>query len=63
MNESRQIIVLTDKGRRAAANLLTPWPPLKNYGIQDRIHEILKNLDEETHELIKRLKRPRPHSR
>ena len=63
INESHQIVVLTDKGRRAAANLLAPWPPPKNYGIQDRIHEILKNLDQETHELIKRLKRMRPDSR
>jgi hypothetical protein len=62
MNESHQIVVLTDKGRRAAANLLAPWPPPKNYGIQDRIHEILKSLDEDTHELIKRLKRMRPNS-
>jgi hypothetical protein len=60
LNRSHQIVVLTDKGRLAAANLLAPWPPPKNYGIQDRIHEILKSLDEETRELIKRLKRLRP---
>lgn len=61
INESHQIVVLTDKGRLAATNLLAPWPPPKSYGTQDRIHEILKNLDEETHELIKRLKRMRPN--
>jgi hypothetical protein len=60
INGSHQKVVLTDKGRLAAANLLAPWPPPKSYGIQDRIHEILKSLDEETHELIKRLKRVRP---
>ena len=62
INGSHQIVVLTDKGRLAAANLLAPWPPPKSYDIQDRIHEILKSLDEETHELIKRLKRMRPDS-
>jgi hypothetical protein len=62
INGGHQIVVLTDKGRLAAANLLAPWPPPKSYGTQDRIHEILKSLDEETHELIKRLKRMRPNS-
>jgi hypothetical protein len=62
INGNRQIVVLTNKGRLAAANLLAPWPPPKSYGTQDRIHEILKNLDEETQELIKRLKRMRPNS-
>ena len=60
INGSRQIVVLTNKGRLAAANLLAPWPPPKSYGIQDRIHEILKDLDEEMQESIKRLKRMRP---
>jgi hypothetical protein len=60
INGNRQIVVLTDKGRLAAANLLAPWPPPKSYGIQDRVHEVLKSLDEETHEFIKRLKRIRP---
>jgi hypothetical protein len=60
---NHQIVVLTDKGRLAAANLLAPWPPPRSYGVQDRIHEILKNLDEETHELIRRLKRMRPNPR
>lgn len=60
INGSRQIVVLTNKGRLAAANLLAPWPPPKSYGIQDRIHEILKDLDEEIQESIKRLKRMRP---
>jgi hypothetical protein len=60
INGNHQIVILTDKGRLAAANLLAPWPPPKSYGTQGRPHEILKNLDEETHELIKRLKRVRP---
>jgi hypothetical protein len=63
INGNHQIVVLTDKGRVAAANLLAPWPPPKSYGIQDRIHEILKSFDEEMQESIKRLKRMRPDFR
>jgi type II secretory pathway pseudopilin PulG len=56
INGTQQIVVITDKGRLASSNLLAPWPPPKNFGITDRINEVLGRLDEETRETIKRLK-------